>query len=83
MEACVELKDIISMVVCGLSDSPKRVEIRAADIEGKHVFITILCAKEDIKKIIGKEGKNISALRTLAQAVSTKHGQKMTIAIDE
>ena len=83
MDACLELKDIISMVVCGLSDSPNRVEIRAADIEGKHVFITILCAKEDIKRVVGKEGKNILALRTLAQAVSTKHNQKMTLVIDE
>lgn len=82
MEASLELKDIISMVVCGLSDSPNRVEIRASDI-GKHIFITIICAKDDIKKVIGKDGKNITALRTLAQAVSSKHQQKMTIAIEE
>jgi uncharacterized protein len=83
MDAALELKDIVSMVVCGLCDLPNRVEIRTADIEGKHVFITVICAKEDIKRVVGKEGRNISALRTLAQAVSTKHNQKMTIAIDE
>lgn len=71
------------MVVCGLCDFPNRVEIRAADIDGKHVFVTVLCAKEDIKRVVGKEGRNITSLRTLAHAISAKHNQKMTIAIDE
>ena len=83
MNASVELKDIVSMVVSGLCDLPGRVQIRAADIDNRHVFITIICEKSDIKRIVGREGKNIDALRTLAQAVAAKHSQKMTISIDE
>jgi len=83
VNACVELKDIVSMVVCGLVDLPKNVEIRAADIENKHVFITVICHKSDIKRVVGKEGRNINALRHLAQAISAKHSQKMTISIEE
>jgi predicted RNA-binding protein YlqC (UPF0109 family) len=83
MTAAVELKDIVSMVVCGLCDLPKNVEIRSADIENKHVFITVIAHKSDIKRIVGKEGRNISALRHLAQAIAAKHQQKTTISIDE
>ena len=83
MDACSELKDIVSMVVCGLTDLPNRVKIRADGFEDKHVFVTVICAKEDIKRIVGKEGRNITALRTLAQAIAAKHSQKTTVSIEE
>ena len=63
----MQMKELVEKIVLALVDSPEEVEVR--EIEGTNVrVIEIKVAKQDIGYVLGKKGKNIHALRTIAQA---------------
>lgn len=83
MEPKQELKDFISMAVCGLCDFPKEVAATISELNSTNVFVLITVQRDDIKRVIGSKGKNIDALRTICDAISAKHKIKTIIRIDE
>ena len=61
------MKDLVEKIVRALVDFPEKVDIR--EIEGVDTkILEIWVVKQDIGKLIGKKGKNITALRTLVAA---------------
>ena len=71
------VKDIIKYIVQELVDHPDQVEV--SEIEGKEIAVLELkVAKEDIGKIIGKQGRTAQAIRTILNAASAK-AKKRTI----
>jgi hypothetical protein len=63
----MQMKELVEKIVRALVDSPKQVRVR--EIEGTNVrVLEIQVAKQDIGYVLGKKGKNIDALRTIAQA---------------
>lgn len=83
MTACQELKDFVSMAVCGLCDSPEAVDITADQITGKTIYLIIHCKPVDRKLVIGRQGTNIKCLQTLAQAIGAKHKINLTVLVRE
>ena len=71
------MKEMIEIITRALVDQPDAVFV--TEINGSHTSIVELrVAKEDIGKIIGKQGRTADALRTLLNAASSK--AKMTLA---
>ena len=66
-----ELKHLIKVMAEALVDSPDQVHVTALVGEQTVVF-ELKVAKDDIGKIIGKEGKNARSLRTILLGASTK-----------
>lgn len=65
-----------------LVDHPEQVAV--VEITGEHSIIYELkVAKEDIGKIIGKQGRTAEAIRTIVQAASGKLKKRITLAILE
>jgi len=63
----MHMKELVEKIVRALVDSPEQVRVR--EIEAANVrVLEIKVAKQDIGYLIGKKGKNIDALRTIAQA---------------
>lgn len=61
------MKELVEMIVKALVDSPEEVVIR--EIEGpKTRILEIKVAKKDIGKVLGKKGRNIAAIRSIASA---------------
>lgn len=83
MDAPTELKDLVSMAVCGLCDSPMGVQITATIPNPKEIFLSIVCPPEEIRRVVGREGRNINALRVLAAAWSAKNKLRSTLVIYE
>ena len=83
MDASQELKDLVSMAVCGLCDHPTQVQTEIQQVGQGMFFIVVKCNPEDIKRVIGAKGRNITALRTLTDSVSSKHKAKSVIRVDE
>ncbi len=78
----VEIKEIVEYLVKMIVDKPEEVEV--AEKQGEHVIIfEVQANKQDFGKILGKQGKNIQAIRTLVNAVSAKAGKRTIIEIVE
>jgi len=59
----IEMKDLIEYIAKVLVDNPD--EVRVTELEGKQTaVIELRVAKEDLGKVIGKQGRTARAMRT-------------------
>lgn len=71
-------------VVSELVDYPDHVLITSTVGDGASTaVITIRAQKSDYGKVIGRHGRNVEALRTLMEAIATKHKIRLLIEIDD
>ncbi|MDH5458701.1 MAG: KH domain-containing protein [Nitrospinota bacterium] len=76
------MKDLISVIAKALVDFPDQVEIR--EVEGeKTTVLELRVAKEDLGKVIGKQGKTARAMRTILNANATKLKKRAVLEIIE
>jgi predicted RNA-binding protein YlqC (UPF0109 family) len=58
------MKELVERIVGALVDSPEEIEVQ--ENEGTNMTILqIKVSKQDVGKLIGRKGKNITALRTI------------------
>ena len=76
------LKELLETMIRALVDIPENVRI--SEIKGEQTTVyEIVVAKEDLGKIIGKQGKTAKALRTILTGASTKLRQRSVLEIIE
>ena len=76
------MKELILVMARALVDKPDEVEIR--EIEGDVTTILELKdAKEDLGKVIGKQGKTAHAMRSILNATATKLKKRAVLEIVE
>jgi predicted RNA-binding protein YlqC (UPF0109 family) len=74
------LKDLIHAIASELVDHPDQVEV--SELAGdNNTVIELRVAREDIGKVIGKEGRTAQSMRTILTAVSTKLGRRAHLDI--
>jgi predicted RNA-binding protein YlqC (UPF0109 family) len=74
------MKDFLTQIVQALVDNPEQVQINA--IEGSQTTVLELkVAKEDMGKVIGKQGKMANAIRVLLNGASGKAGKRYMLEI--
>ncbi len=74
------MKDLIIHIAKALVDHPEQVEV--LEVEGEQVLVLELkVAKEDVGKIIGKQGRTVQAIRTILNAASGKVKKHTVIEI--
>ena len=74
------MKDLIKRIAEALVDHPEQVEV--LEVEGEQVLVLELkVAKEDIGKIIGKQGRTARAIRTILNAASGKAKKRAVLEI--
>ena len=76
------MRDAIEMIVKSLVDDKEAVDIREVEQRGA-TLIEVRVASQDIGKIIGKQGKTIRALRSLAKIAGTKQNRRYLLEIVE
>ena len=65
------MKDLITYIAKALVDKPE--EVKVTEIVGDQTSVLELkVAKEDLGKVIGKQGRTARAMRTLLSASSAK-----------
>ena len=69
------MKEFIKTVVKQLVDKPDEVNVNAVEGEQQIIF-ELTVGDGDFGKVIGKKGRNISALRSLLFAINAKNGGK-------
>jgi predicted RNA-binding protein YlqC (UPF0109 family) len=72
------MKEVAKEMIDLLVDHPEDVRVEEKS-EGRTITLIIDAHKDDVGKIIGKQGNNIKSLRTLLKAISAKCYQKSLI----
>lgn len=71
----MDMRDLLEEMIKAIVDKPDEVSLDLN--EGENTVIYELKVGEgDVGKVIGKKGRNVSALRTLLFAVNAKEGGK-------
>jgi hypothetical protein len=76
------MKDLVVTIAKALVDDPAQVQA-SEEMEDDTTVIKLTVAKEDMGRIIGKEGRTAKAIRTLINAVSTRNNVKAVLKIVE
>ena len=76
------MKDLISFIVAKLVDEPDAVEVVERD-EGDTIIIELRVAKDDLGKVIGKQGRTAKAMRSLLSAAAGKLEKRSRLEILE
>ncbi len=77
-----ELTDLIECMAKALVDLPDEVEV--SEINGeKTVVFELKVVKEDLGKVIGKQGHTVRAMRTILGAAATKLKKRAVLEILE
>ena len=73
---------MIEYIAKALVDNPDAVEVN--EIEGEQTsVIELKVAKEDLGKVIGRQGRTARAMRTILSAASTKLKKRAVLEILE
>lgn len=76
------MKDLVERIARALVDKPEDVLVTA--IEGNQATVLELkVAKEDLGKVIGKQGRTARSLRTIIGAASGKERRRVVLEIVE
>ena len=76
------MEEIVKYIVDKLVLNHEAVEVSSEDRE-KETVINVCVAKEDMGKVIGRNGKIATAIRTLIRAAGRKADKKVNIKIDK
>jgi predicted RNA-binding protein YlqC (UPF0109 family) len=71
------------MIVKSLVDDKEAVDIREVEQRNGATLIEVRVASPDVGKIIGKQGKTIRALRSLAKIGGSKQNRRYLLEIVE
>ncbi|MCD4743086.1 MAG: KH domain-containing protein [Desulfobacteraceae bacterium] len=76
------MKELITYIAKALVDNPDQVEV--LEVKGGQTSVLELkVAKEDLGKVIGKQGRSARAMRTILSAASTKIKKRTVLEIVE
>lgn len=76
------LKELVEYVAKSLVDKPEDVQV--TEVGGEQTIVYELrVAKDDLGKVIGKQGRTARALRTILGAASTKLKKRSVLEILE
>jgi predicted RNA-binding protein YlqC (UPF0109 family) len=76
------MKELITYIAKALVDNPD--EVKVTEVEGDQTAVLELkVAKEDLGKVIGKQGRTARAMRTLLSAASAKIKKRTVLEIVE
>lgn len=74
------MKDFIGYLVKNLVDQPDAVEVQISEGE-QGTKVEIRVSPEDVAKIVGRQGRTIKALRTIAMTVGARFGRRVRIEV--
>ena len=77
------MREAIEMIVKSLVDDSETVDVREVEQRNGATLIEVRVAPNDVGKIIGKQGKTIRALRSLARIAGARKNRRYLLEIVE
>lgn len=76
------MKETLEYIIKALVESPDDVTVEEHEEDGMTVF-TVAVAKDEMGKIIGKEGKVIRSIRNIMKIKAMKEDKRINISLAE
>lgn len=76
------MKELVQYLAKSLVSRPDAVEVRQTGADDAGIF-ELRVAKEDLGRIIGKQGRTAKSIRTLLNAAASKSNRKVALEIVE
>jgi predicted RNA-binding protein YlqC (UPF0109 family) len=76
------LRDLVEFMAKSLVDHPDQVEVKEK-VGEQTTVVELKVAKEDLGKVIGKQGRNARSMRTILTAASSKLQKRSVLEIVE
>ncbi len=70
------MKDFIAYLIKNLVDEPESVDVNVFEGE-KSTIVEVKVGADDVAKIVGRQGRTIRALRTIAMTVGARFGRRV------
>lgn len=74
------MKELLEFLARSLVDNPDEVRVEETETDDMMV-LKLSVAKDDVGKVIGKQGRIARALRTVVRASAVKDGKQATVEI--
>ena len=74
------MKELLEYLAKALVDDPEAVHVEAMETETT-VVLELTVAKDDVGKVIGKQGRIARALRTIVKASAVRDGKRAIVEI--
>ncbi len=76
------MKELVQLLAQRLVNDPDAVEVRETHGDTASV-LELRVAKEDLGRVIGKQGRTVNAIRTILNAVASRTNRKVVLEIIE
>jgi hypothetical protein len=76
------MKELVQYLARSLVNNPDAVELAEREVEDAAVF-ELKVAKDDLGRIIGKQGRTARSIRTILNAAASKTNRKVVLEILE
>ena len=77
------MKEFIEFIAKQLVNNPDKVSVKETSLDEHTIELNLKVDKSDMGKVIGKQGKNVNAMRTLLIAVGGKEHHRVKLQILE
>lgn len=74
------MKEFIAYLIKNLVDQPMSVDVQIFDGQ-QGTIVEIRVSDEDIAKVVGRQGRTIKALRTIAMTVGARFGRRVRVEL--
>ncbi len=74
------MKDFIAYLIKNLVDQPESVDVQVIDGQ-QGTIVEIRVSSEDVSKVVGRQGRTIKSLRTIAMTVGARFGRRVRLEL--
>ena len=76
------MKELLELIAKGLVDHPEEVVVTDVEVDQTTVY-ELTVARDDLGKVIGKQGRTARAIRTLVASAGMKQRKRLVFEIIE
>ena len=76
------MKDLVEYIVRSLVDNPTQARVRQVR-RGSVYHLEVHVNKQDMGRVIGKQGRVANAIRTLLNVAAAQQGKQVSLDIEE
>ncbi len=76
------MKELIEFIAASLVDDPTQVKV-SQDQKGGKVFLRLKVAREDMGRVIGRQGRVANAMRLLLNVAASRHGKQAYLDVED
>lgn len=80
-ESFEDVTKLVSAIVEEIVDDPESAKVSGTEQDNGDLYIEIDVDESDIGKVIGRQGRIIKAIRTLARAAASQDGFRVEVEL--